>query len=264
MYEICIPFFIIYFLEIFNFLILIIILNMNEKNSNDKNVKFFSYGLITGGSFIFFILGGINSFLFIIIFFLLINTNFFILKEDNKHICYIFIIFCYIILSLRANFIDLIYILIFCIEYKILLYKDNVYINMILNSIFSINYNYFGFVLFSLCVLSFLINLYKKNKNFECNENKKCEKILILNFCILSTLFIQTNGYESLELLIIYISLLFQMLMIIIVRNLFLDLLVNVAPIMIIEGLEYLFIENKNYNQKGIWINILYYLILLY
>ena len=69
MYEICIPFFIIYFLQIFNFLILINIINMNEKNSNDKNIQFFSYGLITGGLFIFFISGGINSFLFIIIFF---------------------------------------------------------------------------------------------------------------------------------------------------------------------------------------------------
>ena len=54
------------------------------------------------------------------------------------------------------------------------------------------------------------------------------------------------------------------MSMIIIVRNLFLDLLKSIAPIIIIKGLEYLFIVNKNYNQKGISINILYYLILLY
>ena len=134
--EICISLFIIYLLEFLN--ILINFKNMNEdsdsfdsnkhnsnniekqndikqKDTNQKNsnIKFFSYGVVLSGLLTFFISGGINSFIFIILLNLIINTNFYIFKEENIHIRYIFIIFCYIVLSLRANFFNLVYFIIF-------------------------------------------------------------------------------------------------------------------------------------------------------
>ena len=306
--EICISFFMLFWLQFLNILILFFI-NMKEKDNdqifndiddkteinneykNEDNklqnnitkVKCFSYGLILSALFTFFISGGINSFLFIILFCLIINNNFLILKEKNLLIEYIFIIFCYSILSLRANFIDLIYTIIFFVNYKNILYKKYMYINLILNIFFLINFNYFNFILLTIGILSFILHFNDKNiktieknnnrKNEEKKEDKKNEekskkyelnfstdgKIYILNFLILSTLFIQTKGYECKEILIIFGSLLFQMLIILIKKKILMETMVYALPIIFFISIDYYFIENKFYNQKGIWINILYY-----
>ena len=98
---------------------------------------------------------------------------------------------------------------------------------------------------------------YKKNEiNFSPDE-----KIYILNFLILSTMFIRTKGYECQETLIIFGSLLFQMLILLIQNNFFMKAIIYTLPIIICICIDYYFIENKFYNQKGVWINILYFLI---
>ena len=302
--EICISLFIIYLLEFLN--ILINFKNMNEdsdsfdsnkdnsnniekqndikqKDTNQKNsnIKFFSYGVVLSGLFTFFISGGINSFIFIILLNLIINTNFYIFKEENIHIRYIFIIFCYIILSLRANFFNLVYLIIFCVEYKIILYHEYLFINLMLNAFFFINFNYFNLILLIFCIISFFSHFYftQENKNeisdkknqIEINNNKKesensenYEKYFILNFLILSTLFLQTKGYECLETLALFVCILFQTLAILIKREMLLMAILVSLPIVFFLFLEYFFVINKYYNQKGIWINILYYYFLIF
>ena len=59
-----------------------------------KKMKFFSYGVVSSALVIFFISGGINSFLFTVIFFLILNNNLLILEEKNIYIYYAFINFC--------------------------------------------------------------------------------------------------------------------------------------------------------------------------
>jgi len=302
--EICISLFIIYLLEFLN--ILINFKNMNEdsdsfdsnkdnsnniekqndikqKDTNQKNsnIKFFSYGVVLSGLLTFFISGGINSFIFIILLNLIINTNFYIFKEENIHIRYIFIIFCYIILSLRANFFNLVYLIIFCVEYKIILYHEYLFINLMLNAFFFINFNYFNLILLIFCIISFFSHFYftQENKNeisdkknqIEINNNKKesensenYEKYFILNFLILSTLFLQTKGYECLETLALFVCILFQTLAILIKREMLLMAILVSLPIVFFLFLEYFFVINKYYNQKGIWINILYYYFLIF
>ena len=292
--EICISLFMIYLLEFLNILINNINMkkqenedmiennNVEKKKINEKysNIKFFSYGMILSGLFTFFISGGINSFIFILLLNLIINTNFFILKEENTHVHYIFIIFCYIILSLRANFFNLVYFIIFCVEYTIILYKEYIFINLMLNAFFFINFNYFNLILLIFCIISFFSHFYfiKKEKKIEINKgeprvgNKKKEsenlenyqKIFILNFLILSTLFIQTKGYECLETLVIFTCIIFQTLVILIMKKILAFALLSSLPIIFFLFLEYFFITNKYYNQKGIWINILYYYFLIF
>ena len=132
-------------------------INKDEKSeTNNSNIKYFSYGIFFSGLITFFISGGINSFLFIILINLIINNNFFNFKEKNIQIHYFFIVFCYLILSLRANFIDLVYLIIFCVEYWTILNKKYLYINLILNLFFFINLNYLNLLLFIFCMISFL------------------------------------------------------------------------------------------------------------
>ena len=360
--EICISFFMLLWLQLLKNFISLFIENMEEKLENISKIKnegdnqlqtknniqnkiakakYFSYGLILSGLFTFFISGGINSFLFIILFCLIINNNFFILKEKNLVIQYLFIIFCYSILPLRANFIDLTYTIIFFVNYRNVLYKEYIYINLILNAFFFINFNYFNLILFIFSMLSFIFHFKDKKikiiekqkkeneeKESEKNEEKKNEKkneeneekeseeneekeseekekgkneenekeneekkneekkneekekrknekkkneinfsvdgkIYILNFLILSTLFIQTKGYECQETLIIFSSLLFQMLILLIKKKFFMETIIYTLPIIFCISIDNYFIENKFYNQKGVWINILYYLYFL-
>ena len=315
--EICISFFMLLWLQLLKNFISLFIENMEEKLENISKIKnegdnqlqtknniqnkiakakYFSYGLILSGLFTFFISGGINSFLFIILFCLIINNNFFILKEKNLVIQYLFIIFCYSILSLRANFIDLTYTIIFFVNYRNILYKEYIYINLILNAFFFINFNYFNLILFIFGMLSFIFHFKgkkikiiekqkKENEEKESEENEEKEseekekgknekkkneinfsvdgKIYILNFLILSTLFIQTKGYECQETLIIFSSLLFQMLILLIKKKFFMETIIYTLPIIFCISIDNYFIENKFYNQKGVWINILYYLYFL-
>ena len=117
-------------------------INKDKNNEiNNSNIKYFSYGIFFSGLCTFFISGGINSFLFIILINLIINTCFFNFKEKNIQIQYFFIIFSYLILSLRANFIDLVYFINFCVEYWTILNKKYLYINLIINAFFLINFN---------------------------------------------------------------------------------------------------------------------------
>ena len=55
----------------------------------------------------------------------------------------------------------------------------------------------------------------------EKKEDKIKDMHFILNYLILSTLFIQSKGYEFTELLIIYISTLFQIISILIIKKSF-------------------------------------------
>ena len=333
-------------------------INKDEKSeTNNSNIKYFSYGIFFSGLITFFISGGINSFLFIILINLIINNNFFNFKEKNIQIHYFFIVFCYLILSLRANFIDLVYLIIFCVEYWTILNKKYLYINLILNLFFFINLNYLNLLLFIFCMISFFIrqkniiqeikNDKKKLENVDKNEEKKENiineniendkkeekkeniinenienidkkeekkeniinenienidkkeekkeniinknikndkkedkknsnddykylieheegKIFVLNFFILSTLFFQTKGYECLEIFIIYVFVFFQMFVLLIERKIILQSLLIILPISFFLFLEYFFVANKFYNQKGVWINILYYYILFF
>ena len=99
-------------------------------------------------------------------------------------------------------------------------------------------------------------------------ENKKNEITdvhFILNYFVLSTLFIQSKGYEFTELWIVYISTLFQIIVILIQKvESFKNIIFFILSIAFCLSFEYFFIINKYYNQKGIWINILYYLILIF
>ena len=104
-------------------------------------------------------------------------------------------------------------------------------------------------------------NYIKNNNN---NKDYEYEKIFIFNFFILSTLFFQTKGYECLEILVIYVNILFQMLALMVIRKISLKPLLFILPIILSLLIEYFFVSNKFYNQKGIWINILYYYILFF
>ena len=163
-------------------------INKDEKSeTNNSNIKYFSYGIFFSGLITFFISGGINSFLFIILINLIINNNFFNFKEKNIQIHYFFIVFCYLILSLRANFIDLVYLIIFCVEYWTILNKKYLYINLILKFFFFINLNYLNLLLFIFCMISFFIllkdiiqeikNDKKKLENSNKNKDKNIENV---------------------------------------------------------------------------------------
>ena len=104
----------------------------------------------------------------------------------------------------------------------------------------------------------------KSIKNDNNNKDYEYEKIFIFNFFILSTLFFQTKGYECLEILVIYVNILFQMLALMVIRKISLKPLLFILPIILSLLIEYFFVSNKLYNQKGIWINILYYYILFF
>ena len=99
----------------------------------------------------------------------------------------------------------------------------------------------------------------------EKKEDKIKDMHFILNYLILSTLFIQSKGYEFTELLIIYISTLFQIISILIIkREFFKKTIIFILFIAYCLCFEHFFIANKYYNQKGIWINILYYLFIIF
>ena len=299
LYGICISFFIIYITQIFN--IFIYIKNMKENNDNTDNEKnnedninnddknsinvndekmvnkinenkdnenfddmikkmnFFSYGVISSALVTFFISGGINSFLFTIIFFLVLNNNLLILEEKNIYIYHAFINFCYFVLSLRANFFNLSYFLIFFLHLQTISYKNLSFFLLVLNIFFFIDFNYLNLILLILSSSS-LLSSYMEKK-----EDKIKDMHFILNYLILSTLFIQSKGYEFTELLIIYISTLFQIISILIIkREFFKKTIIFILSIAYCLCFEHFFIANKYYNQKGIWINILYYLFIIF
>ena len=144
-------------------------------------MKFFSYGIISSALFIFFISGGINSFLFTVIFFLILNNNLLILEEKNIQIYNLFLNFCYFILSLRANFFNLSYFLIFFLHLQIITHKINALFILVLNIFFFIDFNYLNLILLILSTSSFLSCKLKTKKKW---NNRSAFYIKL--FCIIN------------------------------------------------------------------------------
>ena len=144
--------------------------------------------------------------------------------------------------------------------------------------------NFDSLFLLSISILSFLSSYFMKNrkkgininsinnKNINLNNNRrvnrnetenKTEKISVLNVLPLFALLIQIKAYECLEISIICFFILIDILLHSKWTKYLKQLTAYIFFGIIIKYIDLYYFGNVVYNEKGIWINIYYYLFIL-
>ena len=289
---VCVAMSILLIFQIYIHIIYLNNINFKMENEVQKNkLLFFSYGLFVSGIFSFFISGGINSFILTIILFLVVNENILIVEKFPDIICYIFIISSYLILTIRANFFNFFYLIVICSNYYMYLFYEEIKIKspytfmiILVNIFLYINFDFFSLFLLSISILSFLSSYFMKNRKKEININiinneninlnnnrrvnrneteNKTEKISVLNVLPLFALLIQIKAYECLEISIICFFILIDILLHSKWTKYLKQLTAYIFFGIIIKYIDLYYFGNVVYNEKGIWINIYYYLFIL-
>lgn len=250
-------------------------IRINDESKNFKNnITNFSYGVFITGIFYFFISGGINSFILTIILLLVVNENIFIISNFPYPIYHIFTSLSYSILIIRANFFNLFHFFSFCVNYYIYIRESidlkDFFIYLITNFLIFLNYDLFSLLLLFIGIFSFIINFFKRKMNNSSKSIETCkkyERISILFFPTLFSLFIQIKGYECYEIIVLCIFILLDILTDWRWTTYYKQLIAYTFLGFCFKILEkhwkkYLF-NDTDYNEKGVWINIFYYIFIL-
>ena len=214
----------------------------------------------------------------------MVNENILIVEKFPEIICYIFIVSSYLILTIRANFFNFFYLIVFCSNYYMYLFHEKIKIKspytfmiILVNILLYINFDFFSLFLLIISILSFLSSYFIKNRkeeniNISNNENinlnnnrrvNKTEKISVLNILPLFALLFQIKAYECLEISIICFFILIDILLYSKWPRYLKQLIAYIFFGIIIKCIDLHYFGNVNYNEKGIWINIYYYLFIL-
>ena len=149
---------------------------------------------------------------------------------------------------------------------------------ILVNIFLYINFDFFSLFSLSISILSFLSNYFMKNRKKEININiinneninlnnnrrvNKTEKISVLNILPLFALLFQIKAYECLEISIICFFILIDILLHSKWTKYLKQLTAYIFFGIIIKYIDLYYFGNVVYNEKGIWINIYYYLFIL-
>ena len=153
---------------------------------------------------------------------------------------------------------------------------------ILVNILLYINFDFFSLFLLFISILSFLSSYFIKNRkeeniNISNNENinlnnnrrvnktekNKTEKISVLNILPLFALFFQIKAYECLEISIICFLILIDILLYSKWPKYLKQLIAYIFFGIIIKCIDLYYFGNVIYNEKGIWMNIYYYLFIL-
>ena len=160
---------------------------------------------------------------------------------------------------------------------KIKIKSPYTFMIILVNILLYINFDFFSLFLLFISILSFLSSYFIKNRkeeniNISNNENinlnnnrrvNKTEKISVLNLLSLFALLFQIKSYECLEISIICFFILIDILLYSKWPKYLKQLIAYIFCGIIIKCIDLYYFRNVNYNEKGIWINIYYYLFIL-